>query len=147
MTKLEINNKNHKYLRFTILLLFISIFYCLQISNKKSRQRINIEYILAILLIIIIVFSQMFWNNPIKNSRIHKLDAIVAKIVMFLFAIYTIKYKFKFSFIFVLLAILIFSYFSNYYSKKEWCSNKHLLYHGMLHICCFVATLYTFHPL
>jgi len=151
MTKNDMcNNKNHIYLRYTILLLLFSIFYCLQklkkkLKNKKKRQRIIIEYILVILLIITIIFSQMFWNNPIKNSRIHKLDAIVAKIVMISFAIYTIKCKFKISFIFILLAILILSYFSNHYSNKEWCSNKHLLYHGMLHICCFFATLYAFH--
>ena len=148
MTKLEINNKNHIYLRYTILLLFFPIFYCLlKLKNKKTRRQIIIvEYILVILLIITIIFSQMFWGNPIKNSRIHKLDAIVAKIVMISFAIYTIKYKFKISFIFILLAILILSYFSNYYSNKEWCSNKHLLYHGLLHICCFLATIYTFYP-
>jgi Zn-dependent protease with chaperone function len=90
-------NRNHKYLCYTILLLIISIFYYLSNDKKLiiNDLQSNIEYVLALLLIVTIVFSQMFWNNPIKNSKIHKMDAIIAKIVMLSFAIYTIKYKFK----------------------------------------------------
>jgi len=141
-------NKNHKYLCYTILLLIISIFYFLFNNQKsfKTEKQSKIEYILALSLIVTLIFSQLFWNNPIRNSKIHKMDAIVAKIIMFCFALYTIKYKFKISFLFILLAILIFSYFSNYYSEQEWCSDKHLFYHGMVHIFSFIATFYTFSP-
>ena len=129
---------NHKYLCYTNLLLVISLFYFLFNIQEKPY----IEYILASFLILTIIFSQLLWNNPIKQSRIHKIDAIIAKIVIFSFILYTLFYKFKFSYLLVLLAIAISSYFSNYYSNQEWCSNKHLVCHGTLHIFCFIATFY-----
>ena len=75
-----------------------------------------IEYLLVCFLIITIVFSQLFWNNPIKLSKIHKIDAIIAKIVILSFILYTIIYKFKVSYLLVLLAIAISFYFSYYFS-------------------------------
>jgi hypothetical protein len=143
LKKLYKKNTNHKYLCYTNLLLVISIFYFLY--NRHKIKSI-IEYILAFFLIIIIIFSQLFWNNPIKSSCIHKIDAIIAKIGIISFISYTIIKKFKFSFIPILLAIFIASYLSNYYSKQLWCSNKHLISHGSLHILCFIATFYTFTP-
>ena len=102
---------NHKYLRYTNLLLLFNLYF----FSKNS----NIEFILSLLLIITIIASQFFWNNPVKDSIIHKIDAIIAKIVILLFILYTIIYKFKFSYLFILLAILVSFYFSNYYSKQE----------------------------
>ena len=139
-----IYNKNYKYLRYTNLLLIISIFYFL--INLRHNTPI-IEYIFAASLILTIVFSQLFWNNPIKKSIIHKIDAIIARIVIITFIVYTLIYKFKFSFLLILLAIAISFYFSNYYSNKEWCCNKHIICHGLLHIFCFIATFYTFFPI
>ena len=135
-------NINHKYLCYTNLLLIISLFYFLSIKKKPF-----IEYVLALLIIPIIILSQLFWNNPIKNSKIHKIDSITSKIVISLFIFYTHLYKYKFSFLIILLAIAISFYFSNYYSNQEWCSNKHIFCHGSLHILCFIATFYTFSPL
>jgi uncharacterized membrane protein YgaE (UPF0421/DUF939 family) len=129
----------HKYLRYTNLLLVIPILYFL-FSKKKPIA----EYILAIMLVFIIITSQLFWNNPIKQSQIDTIDSIIAKIVMISFCLYIVSYKFKFSFLLVLLAICISFYFSNYYSNQEWCSNEHIIYHGILHIFCFVATFYAF---
>jgi hypothetical protein len=136
---------NHKYLQYTNLLLIISIFYFL-FSKPKLNEKHKIEYLLSLFLIITIIFSQLFWNNPIKQSKIHRIDAIIAKITIFSFILYTIIYKFKFTYLFVLLAISISFYFSNYFSNQEWCSNKHLVCHGCLHIFCFIATFYAFTP-
>jgi hypothetical protein len=136
-------NSNHKYLCYTNLLLVISIFFFL---FNRQHIKSKIEYILASFVIVVIIFSQIFWNNPIKSSRIHKIDAFIAKIAIFSIMTYTLIYKFKLSFLFVILAVFICSYLSNYYSKKKWCSNKHLFCHGLLHIFCFLATLYTFYP-
>ncbi len=134
-------NKNHKYIQYTNLLLIITLIYFIyNIRHIKSK----IEYILASFLILTIIFSQLFWKNPIRQSKIHKIDAIIARIVILSFIPYTLIYKFKYSFIPILLASLVFIYFSNHYSKKEWCSNKHLLFHGLFHIFCFFATFYTF---
>jgi hypothetical protein len=137
-----ITNTNHKYLRYTNLLLIVTIFYFL--LNKRKPL---IEYILASSFIPTIIFSQFFWNNPIKHSIIHKIDAIIAKTVIILCISYTLYYKYCFSFLLVLLAIAISFYFSNYYSNEEWCSNKHIICHGSGHIFCFIATIYTFSPL
>jgi hypothetical protein len=136
-------DKNYKYLKYTNFLLVLSIFYFL--INITYTTPI-IEYIFASSLILTITFSQLFWNNPIKKSFIHKIDAIIAKTVIITFIAYTLIYKFKFSFLLILLAIAISFYFSNYYSNKEWCCNKHIFYHGLLHIFCFIATFYTFFP-
>jgi hypothetical protein len=138
-------NTNHKYLQYTNLLLVLSIFYFL-CSKPTLKEKPKIEYLLTACLIITIIFSQLFWNNPIKHSKIHKIDAIIAKIVIFSFILYTIIYKFKVSYLFVLFAIATSFYFSNYFSNKEWCSNQHLFCHGCLHIFCFIATFYAFTP-
>jgi len=139
------SNANHKYLQYTNLLLILSILYFL-FSKPKLNEKPKIEYLLSLFLIITIIFSQLFWNNPIKQSKIHRIDAIIAKITIFSFILYTIIYKFKSTYLFVLLAISISFYFSNYFSNQEWCSNKHLVCHGCLHIFCFIATFYAFTP-
>jgi hypothetical protein len=141
-----IKKTNHKYLCYTNLLLVFSIIYFL-FNKKEINNKSFFEYILAFLLILTIIFSQLFWKNPIKKSKIHIIDAIIAKIVIFSFIFYTLFYKFKFSYLLVLLAIGISFYFSNHYSTLEWCSNKHLLCHGSLHIFCFIATFYAFSPI
>ena len=142
--KITTKKTNYLYLCYTNLLLNVSILYFLFNRHKDTPL---IEYIFAVFLIITIIFSQLFWRNPIKQSKIHKIDAIIAKIVIFTLILYTLLYKFKFSFLLILLVIFISSYFSNHYSKQEWCSNKHILCHGLLHIFCFIATFYTFSPI
>ena len=140
-TKDKKTKPKHKCLCYTNLLLSISFFYFVFHIHEETPW---IEYVLASFLIITIIFSQLFWNNPIKKSNIHKIDAIIAKIVIFSFIFYTLLYKFMVSFLFILLAIAISSYYSNYYSNQEWCSNHHLCWHGSLHIFCFIASFYAF---
>ena len=135
-----IKNSNHKYLKYTNLLLIFSILYFFQYTKQKPI----LEYVFVLFLIIIIIFSQLFWNNPIKNSQIHKIDAIIAKISIISFILYTLIYKFRYHCLFIILFGTISFYFSNYYSKQQWCSNNHIFCHGLLHILCFIFTLYTF---
>ena len=137
-------NTNHTYLRYTNLLLVISILYFL---FNGQKQKPMVEYVLALFLVATIICSQLFWGNPIKQSRIHKIDAVVAKIVIFTFIIYTLLYKYKFGFLIVLFAIFVSFYLSNYYSNQEWCCNNHIFCHGLLHIFCFIAIFYTFSPI
>jgi hypothetical protein len=137
-----ITNTNHKCLCYTNLLLVISLVYFYFNKNKPL-----IEYVLASSLIPTIICSQLFWYNPIKKSKIHKIDAIIAKIVIVSFIMYTVCYKFKFTLLFIFLAGIISFYFSNYYSTQEWCSNQHIFCHGLLHIFCFIITFYTFSPI
>ena len=132
--------QNYNFLCFTNLLLLYSIFYFLN-NNKKY---ILFEYILVSLLPFTIIFSQLFWYNPLRNSLIHKIDAIIAKIVIFSFILYTLIYKFNFSYLILLNFIFLSFYYSNHFSKKEWCCNNHLFFHSLLHIFCFIATFYAF---
>lgn len=138
-------NTNHHYLRFTNQLLFLTLYYF--IFNLYVLKAIHpIEYVLAFSLVLVIITSQLFWRNPIKGSLIHKIDAFVAKIVIVTLIMYTLLYKFKISFLLVLMAILISFLFSHHFSKQEWCCNKHLISHSILHIFCFIASIYVFLP-
>lgn len=142
-TKSKTKTKNHKYLRYTNILLVLSILFFIYKTTQETQPN-QLETILATSLIGTIVFSQLFWNNPIKHSIIHKIDAIIAKIVIASFILYTLIYKYRFTYLLVLSAIAVSFYFSNYFSSQEWCSNKHLCCHASLHIFCFIATFYAF---
>ncbi len=134
--------KKHNYLCYTNLLLILSIVYFVYGAFKTTRP--FIEYILTMFLITVIITSQCFWKNPIQHSNIHKIDAILAKLVIASFVLYTLLYKFKFSYLIILFAVVTCAYLSNYYSSFEWCSHEHILWHGLLHVCCFLATFYAF---
>jgi hypothetical protein len=145
MIREPFTNNNHQYLRYTSMLLLISIAYFLcTIPDIKNHPKV--EFILAIFLLVTLVCSQLFWDHPIQHSTIHKIDAIVAKIVIFSFIVYTLMYKFKISYLLVLAAIFISFYYSHKYSRQEWCSTNHLCCHGLMHLFCFIATFYTFIP-
>jgi hypothetical protein len=136
--------ENYKYLKITILLLFVSIVYYLLYSKKTF-----IKECLVGMLFVTIFFTQLFWNEPIKTSFIHKIDALFAKIAIFSFIIYIMLFKLKniyliASFIILLSFVVTSFYFSNYYSTNNWCSNKHIISHGFLHFFCFIATFYSF---
>jgi len=133
---------NHKYLCYTNLLLIFSILYFVFGAFKTSRP--FIEYVLLLFLIITMIASQCFWNNPIPHSIIHKIDAMIAKLVIASFVLYTLLYKFRVTYLIVLFFTVLCAYFSHYYSSQEWCSDKHVVCHGLLHVCCFMATFYAF---
>jgi len=135
-----------QYLKKTNLLLFISFIFFI-INSKKN---IN-EVLLGLCLLASILMSQLFWNSPKKYSLIHKVDAYVAKFSISYFIIYTLLCKnlhisrvLFYSYIVSLFGIFFSFYMSNYYSSREWCSSNHIYCHGMLHICCFIASLYAF---
>jgi hypothetical protein len=133
-----------QYLKITNSLLALTFIYYIFNSKKNIG-----ENILAILIILIIITSQLFWHNPIHKSNIHIIDAYIAKITIISFIIYILFYK-KLSyfhlFIFIILLIIMFYtfYLSDYYSNKNWCCQNHLLYHGIAHIFCFLLSIYAF---
>jgi hypothetical protein len=137
----EFNPTYHIYLQYTNLLLVLTILYFFQYSKKTM-----IEYILVLFLISVIISSQLFWNDPIKGSMMHKIDAIIAKIVIITLILYTLIYKFRISLLFFLFVICVSFYLSNYYSNQEWCGDDHIFWHGIAHVSCFLSTLYTFSP-
>jgi len=117
--------------------------YLLKLNKNKD------ESFLAIILLLCFIFSQIFWYKPINGSCIHKIDALITRITIVLFAIYTIFYKklskqnLVFYFLLGILALCAF-YRSDFFSTKEWCSDGHLLNHGLLHITGLFAFLYVF---
>ena len=131
-------------LRLTNSLLALSFLFFLQVSEKNIW-----EIILGIFLIITIIVSQLFWANPVRYSTIHKIDGIVAKIVLVLFIGYVTFYKkidssLFYAFLLLIVWMIFFFLLSDFNSRKEWCCNKHILYHGMSHIFCFASSLFAF---
>ena len=130
----------HRILQFTHALFLLPVLYFYFYCDKNIP-----ETILAYMLIITMIFSQLFWYNPIKGSTIHKCDAIIAKIVILSFAVYTFwKYGFMLSYTVILMCIATSFYYSNHYSRIEWCGAQHIQSHCCLHFFCYIATLYVF---
>lgn len=134
----------NNYLRITSASLIWSFVYFLMNSTKNIP-----ECLLSICLLATIICSQLFWQNPIKTSIIHKIDAYVAKISMLFFILYTLTYKnirgrVLYSYLLFLCGLLFTSYNSNYYSAQEWCSDKHIFHHGCLHMVCYLGSFYAF---
>ena len=114
-----------------------------------SNHKILEKNILAFVLCICFILSQLFWYNPVRDSFIHKMDARVAKLNAFLFISYTLFYKKLYGFVlflYLLLGVLTTYAFyrSNYYSCKEWCCDEHLFNHGLIHIAAFFSILFAF---
>jgi len=135
----------HLYLKITsTFFLFPFLFFII----KKSKK--FVEYLMFHILIHTFIFSQIFWNNPIQNSIIHKIDSVFAKTTITIFIWYTIFYKslpvhILYSYYLLVLLLTYLFYMSNYYSTQEWCSSSHIWYHGMGHICAVVCALYVFY--
>ena len=135
---------HHSYLRITNIILTCSILYFCIFSQKLIR-----DYILAFLLALVVITSQLFWKNPERGTVIHKVDQCIAKIVIGSFIVYTLTYKLssaimRLSYWLLLIGIATSFYYSSCYSTREWCSEKHIQYHAWLHILCFIATFYAF---
>lgn len=115
---------------------------------KKENK--TIENTLAILLTINFLLSFIFWYNPIYKSKIHKIDAIFAKISLVSFTIYILFVKNN-KIYSKLLGLLLLNNAIKFYVKGtkylsiEWCSPLHIYNHFLFHIfismCCFFAFL------
>ena len=124
------------------------LIYVFLFSMCKKYKNIH-EQILTYLLFQSIIISQLFWINPIKNSDIHLIDLIIAKISIIYFIFYTLLLKklniyLYISYLFIIGGIIISFYMSHFYSSQIWCCEKHILYHGLLHIFAFLGSFYAF---
>ena len=131
-------------LLYTNLMLVISLIYFYLYSIKNW-----IETTLAVLLVATIITSQCFWRNPLRGTSLHKIDAIVAKICIFSFIIYTLFIKHWLNYTSLIYSILLVyiglaAWFSNHYSKIQWCSPEHIKSHAFLHYFCFIATFFAY---
>ena len=126
---------NIKYLFTSSLFFLIPI-----LSFLYKKNKIKYEYILILSLLINTILSCIFWNNAKKNSLIHYIDVIFAKITFILFIIYVYIFKkdniIKYNKIYLLIFIIyIYIYYSsNKYSTKDWYSTIHIIYHFIFHI-------------
>jgi hypothetical protein len=132
------------YLCITSGLFSITLFIYFLKNNKNLEKNI-----LAFFLFLCLILSQLFWYNPIEHSLIHKIDKIIAKINAFLFICFILFYKnlsLEVKLLFILLGILsILAFYRSFcFSRKEWCSDDHLVNHGLLHISAFFGSLYVF---
>jgi hypothetical protein len=134
----------YRILLYTNLMLIIPLIYFYFYSNKNSM-----ETTLASLLVAVIATSQYFWRNPIRETSLHVTDAVVAKICIFSFIIYTLFIKHGLNYTSLIYSILLIyiglaAWFSNHYSKIQWCSPEHIKSHAFLHYFCFIATFFAF---
>lgn len=132
------------YLRITNLTLLFTLLYFYLNSNKNIA-----ECSLAICVIFLFIFAQIFWQNPIKNSLIHKIDGIVVKILIISFILYVVLIKkipwtTKLAFLMITGFAISAFYLSDHFSSIEWCSECHIMFHGISHIFCFIGTIFAF---
>jgi len=127
--------------------IFFSFYYYYYITNINK----NIHEIIlgSFLLPNNIILSVFFWNNPIKNSLIHKLDSIFAKITIYYCSTYYIFFKectfySKLEYILLFILLVYFAKKSHYYSTIEWCSKNHLSSHILIHFVMICGTLLAF---
>ena len=136
---------NKHILQVTIFLLFFNYLYLSMKKNKNAFEK-YITYILGIDFIL----GVYFWNDPIKGSIQHILDANAVKVSGVIFLIYYMFYKNDFNkldnCIFIVLSTIsiILSCLSHYYSTilNQWGSFNHYLYHVLLHIFANLTIFY-----
>jgi len=125
--------------------LFLGSFSYFLCFSKKTFHETN----LGCCVLVTFICSELFWVNPIKHSLTHKIDSIVAKtsISYFVSYIYFVKvlpqiYYYYFTLMFI--GMIYYALKSHLASSKEWCSDEHIKYHFLLHIFCFIGSLYAF---
>ncbi len=135
--------KNNNYLVYSSCLLLVSIIYF--ICNFRNN---NYEILLVLLLLSNLIFSILFWKKGTKNCSEHILDAFLAKLSFISFIAYMLFIKEKcpirnkLIFIIIIITTLLLFYLSNKYSKKEWCSRKHIISHSIFHVFIMIGSLY-----
>jgi len=144
MDNLELN-LDHNYLRITSISFLFAFFYFLMYSLDSETS--TMEYILAGMILVLFICSQLFWYDPVQGSDMHLIDAMVAKSSIVVFILYTLLYKpmteiVFFSYMVLFACLVTCFYYSNWYSKKEWCCDEHIFYHGLLHMVCYLGLYY-----
>lgn len=85
------------------------------------------------------IFSTWFWSNPVKHKGdiVHIIDGALARIFIASIIIYKVCFNQKHLAVFATITALglYFFWVSYRYSSKKWCSQQHLAYHALAHIC------------
>jgi hypothetical protein len=137
--------KNNYFLVLSSSLFFVSIIYFI-----KNFDNNNFEILFALLLLLNIIISILFWKDASYKSIIHKLDGLLGKISFILGCCYVLLIKddcskyHKIIFIILVMVVLLLFYKSDKISKKSWCSRNHILTHSIFHIFSTACTLFVF---
>ena len=152
---MSFNFFNPKYLRITSSALIIPFSFYMNnavyryLSNDDAQDIWESVYEsgLAIILFAAIYAAQAFWNDPVKNSLMHKVDGVIAKLTIGLFLVYVIAYKGRWRDPVLVSSVIILFYFavmSHCNSSLSWCCPAHLFYHGGLHLIASGSAIYAF---
>jgi hypothetical protein len=137
--------KNHHTLCITSWIFVVPISYIFyKLFNNDTIDAF--EYILIGLLCINIAFSLVFWYDPVQDSAVHIYDAFFAKLSLITFVFYFF-YRVNppvdtFVFLTILAGIVGSAYYSNYFSNVEWCCNRHIQSHCLMHLFCGLGCVY-----
>ena len=137
--------KNNYYLVLSSCLFLISVIYF--ICNFDNN---NFKIFIALLLLLNIIISILFWKDANYKSIMHKLDGLLGKISFILGCLYILFIKkdclnyHKIIFIILVMIVLILFYNSDKISKTLWCSNEHIIIHSCFHIFATACTLFVF---
>lgn len=115
----------------------------------QHRYQNVMEFILAVLLLLNLIFSIAFWCDAINGGTIHIIDAVFGRISVVLFSIYILALKpatmsLKLTFVNLFISALILFYFSSYYSSIDWISNNHVICHFVFHVFIGAGCLLAF---
>jgi hypothetical protein len=116
----------------------LNFVYPLYFFYKKAIKN-NYEKNCAGLTVLMILFGELFWINPIRLGLFHKIDSFVVKVsflyhLNYLFFRKSLNVENKTKLYKSFWTLLISLYFSNYFSSKQWCSKYHILFHIITHI-------------
>jgi len=125
----------HKILITSSTLFLLPFLYVILFSEKSNHY----EKVLSLLFVINFVFSFVFWCNPIKNSLVHKIDAIFVRISViavfcYISFIKEIELDYKLIFYIIFLLFIYSALLSNKLSRKNWCSDSHVFIHFFMHL-------------
>lgn len=116
----------------------LNFIYPLYFFYKKTIKN-SYEKNCARLTVLMILFGELFWINPICLGLFHRIDGFVVKLsfcyqVNYLFFRKSLDIQNKIKLYISFFVLLISFYFSNYFSSKEWCSKYHIFFHMITHI-------------
>jgi hypothetical protein len=124
-----------KPLFMTSFLFLIPIF-----GYMKNEIKTYHENVLVAMLSCNFLLSCLFWYDTKKNTLIHKIDAIFAKLTMSGFLIYTMTIKNNFMNYSLISQVLAVAYLSHKASQNKWYSRNHIIYHSLFHVLCSTST-------
>jgi len=151
----SVDSNNSKYLCITAATLMVPLMVYMNraaesyITESDKETIPLVEHGLAVLLFFAIYASQWFWSNAEKNSLSHRVDGIIAKITIVSFLLYEFLFERGVgthtpNLMFLVALLFIFAAMSHRESSLKWCSDRHLFWHGGMHIIGSICSAYAF---